>query len=475
MPRSILLALAVMAAAHGAAAQESDSAVVDFVLRPTDDPDSRVDDDIWAWDSAQEDSIPEDELGPPLAGPTTEDPIGPPPAGPLPSEPQRAERRVRGEETDPFAAIGMRIGAFVIRPAIEIGVEATDNVAGTEDKVGAVGLAVAPEINVRGATDRYEIEIDLRGEAISYDREEFNAQTADARARARYEVTSRTALIGEAGYSRTLDDFTDPDTPGGAAERPAVDTFDASLGIEQRFGRVKAELSGFAERAVHEEVLLSGGGLASREELDNTEYGGRLRTAYASGRSLSPFVEVAGGRRDYDRNVDDSGFERESIWGELRGGLIIDRGAKVSGEVSLGYRREDIEDSRLKDLDILLADASILWSPRRLTEVRFDFSTDTMSTSEPGVSASVLYAGRLTLARSLTPRIRAETGAGLEFERSVGDDDRDVTFIGFAGASYAFNRTASLEGRYIYERTESNQPGDDSEAHIVSVRLRLQR
>lgn len=50
-----------------------------------------------------------------------------------------------------------------------------------------------------------------------------------------------------------------------------------------------------------------------------------------------------------------------------------------------------------------------------------------------------------------------------------------MTFNGFAEASYAFSRTASVIARYDYERVESTQPGDDSEAHTVVVRLRLQR
>jgi hypothetical protein len=310
---------------------------------------------------------------------------------------------------------------------------------------------------------------------VAYDREEFDQQTADVRARLRYDFTAATSLHAEAGYARFLEGFGDPDTPGGAAERPAVDNFDAALGVEQRYGRLSTRLTSFVDRAVHEDVPLAGGGVASREELDNTEFGARLRTGYATSASLRPFTEVAVGRRHFDEERDDSGFARSSIWGEMIGGLVIDRGEKLSGEVSAGYRREDIEDERLDDLNVFLANASILWSPRRLTEVRLDLATDVGSTSTPGASASILYAGTLTLSRSMTPRIRGEVGIGLSHEHRIGDDFRDLTFTSFTGASYAFNRTASLEARYVYERTDRNEPGGDFDAHEISVRLRLQR
>ena len=47
----------------------------------------------------------------------------------------------------------------------------------------------------------------------------------------RYDLTSRTSLEGEVGYSYTLDRFTDPDTPENATERPPVHDFDAILGV----------------------------------------------------------------------------------------------------------------------------------------------------------------------------------------------------------------------------------------------------
>ena len=68
---------------------------------------------------------------------------------------------------------------------------------------------------------------------IAYDREEFNEQTAEARAKLRYDLSSATSLEADVGYARFLEGFSDPDTPAAAAERPGVDEFDATLGVEQ--------------------------------------------------------------------------------------------------------------------------------------------------------------------------------------------------------------------------------------------------
>ncbi len=475
------LATAILVAAPfsvfcGSLAQEQpQDQPIDFVIRPGEAIDN-TDDDIWTWDNGEpEPSLLDAPIGPPLAGPTDADEIGPPLAGPEPEPLPVRERRLRRVQEDPFAQRGVNLGAFVIRPAIEIGGSWTDNIVGSAKKESATGLVVAPEINVRSESERYEFEANASAEATYYKDDAFNDQTVDARAKLRYDLSSRTSIFTEANFSRFLEGFSDPDTPNGAAKRPAVDTIEASLGVEQRFGRLSGRLTGFAERSTYADVPLVGGGTLSRSGDDNTEFGVRLRTGYATSASLRPFTEAAVGARIYDDSVDDSGFKRSSVWGELRGGLVIDRGEKLSGEASLGYRRQDIEDDRLQNLNVLLANAAILWSPRRLTEVKLDLSTTVSPTTTPGASATVLYSSTLTLARNLTPRVRGEAGVGFSYEDRIGDNWRDVTLTGFAGASYAFNRTASIEGRYVYTRTDRNEADGKYDTHEVGVRLRLQR
>lgn len=466
---------AVLAVAPRGLAQPAAGAfddLIDFVLRGSED-----EEDIWSWENEPGPSMLETEIGPPLLpllGPNGEEPIGPELAGPDAPADLRERLTAQEEEGDPFAALGVKLGPFMIRPSIEIGVTATNNIEGVEDATAAVGLVVAPEVIVSHEGARSAWELSVGAEAIAYDPDVYDTQSVTVRNTWSYDLTSTTTLTGDGGYARFRENFSDDSTPGAAAERPTVDAYDATLGVEQHFGRLIVNPSGFVERSVHDDVPLIGGGVASRRELDNTEYGGRLRTGVDLG-SVTPFTEVAGGRRDYDQEVDDSGFERSSLWGELIGGLIIDRGDKLSGEVSVGYHHEELEDGSLPDIDALLLNAAVVWSPRRLTEVRVDLFTDTLTSSTAGESGSVLYSGLITVSRRVTPRLLLAVGGGMDHERSVGGDWRDLTFTGFAEASYAFNRIASLTGRYEYERVESSEPGSDSKAHTVGVRLRLQR
>lgn len=471
MLRAVLIA--IMALATTAALAQTSTPNVDFVLRPTQGTGDDSLDDFWNTEPAPVAAGTAAAEASPVTGNVAagRSQAAATPAPPVQTSPPSARKR---DEADPFAATGIALGPFVLRPAIEVGVNATDNPAGTSRKRNAVGVLLAPEINIQTQDTRYKVEANLHADAILYGDKSIDENAADARVKAHYDLTKRTTLQAEAGYSYYLDRYNDPNTPTAAVERPPVHTFDATLGATQKFGRVSVGLSGEAQREIHDDVALAGGGTASLEELNNTEYGLRVRTSYSAGAALTPFVEAAAGRRDYDLTRDSSGLKRSGVWGELRGGLAFDLGTKLNGNVAIGWRHEAPEDSRIGDLDALTAAAAVIWSPRRLTELRFDFSTDVRPTTLADSPGSVLYSGTLTASQKVTSRLRLEAGLGLDYERYIDAGREDTTYSGFAGVNYALNRFAALQARYSYERTNSTDPGADEDANVIGVRVRLQ-
>jgi hypothetical protein len=213
MLRSALLAAFLVAAGASALAQEA-GVDVDFTLRPTE---AQSGDLLDVFPGSLEDGEEPEQrppaspplagptgaevIGPPLAGPTGDDVIGAPLAGPSEAAPLAREaplRQPRREaEAEPFAATGVALGSFVIRPAIEIGVNATDNPAGGAEGETAIGFLVAPEFVARSEDSDHEIEVALRGQGIFYSQEEFDEREGEARVRGRYDLTSRTSLEGE--------------------------------------------------------------------------------------------------------------------------------------------------------------------------------------------------------------------------------------------------------------------------------------
>jgi len=185
-------------------------------------------------------------------------------------------------------------------------------------------------------------------------------------------------------------------------------------------------------------------------------------------------VEARAGTVVYDESVDTAGYRRASSYGQLAGGLIFDLSPKLQGEVSAGWRHQTYDDDRLESLDAPLLAAALMWSRRRLTEVRLDLATTADGTTIPGASGSVTYSAALTAERQLGYRLTAEAGLGLDYRDYVGTDLQETTWSAFGGLAYNLNRYAALVGRYTYERVETD-PGDRRDTNTFSVRLRVKR
>ncbi|MCF1505324.1 outer membrane beta-barrel protein [Afifella sp. H1R] len=507
----VLVPALLIVQANSARAQET-SAPTDFTLRGSDaaDEDTLFQDSGEANNGDTDDATgrraraapppppgqpyptPDAPIGPPPFGPRPDEPIGPPLAGP-PSPPQpeprqrratpkpqldgrRLIRRVVEEEEaeDPYAQVGVRLGTFVLRPTLDLGAIASDNPDGDEQQSWEAGGLVAPTLNLQSDWDRHAVELDLRGTASFYDDHANDDREAEAKFTGRYDISSDTEVNVEAGYLYTLESFTDPDTPSAAVERPAEQNYNAALGVTQRFNRLGMSLRGSFERETYEDVTTASGATISQEDRNNNDYALTGRASYLISPALEPFVEARLGTTRYDESTDAAGYRRDSRWGELTGGVIVNLSPKLAGEIGVGYRHENYDDPRFEDLNAPLATAALLWSPRRLTNVRLDIATTTEGTTIEGASGSVIHSADLTLERRMRHNLFAEAGLGLDYRDYHGVDLTETTWTAFGGLVYDLNRYAALVGRYTYER-KILDPGDTVETNTVSVRLRLKR
>jgi hypothetical protein len=469
MARAACLLLLAFLCPGAALAQDSG---VDLVLRGTEDADA------GPAPPAPRPIGAERELGPPLAGPDGTAAIGPDLLGPTASQPQpqtTAEPPPRDDDADPFAAAGIRLGSFVLRPAIDIGIEASDNIHLSQPQQRAVGWLVAPDIELRSDWDRHEVAFELRGTATYYDDDSLNEVEGRAALAGRYDISQDTSLDAAVATFRGTESFTDPDLPAGAAERPAFRELEAELGAAHDFGRFGVGVRGRVERTEYDDVALVSGGTAGLDDRDNTETELRMRGSYRASPAFEPFVEVAAGRVRYDRARDSAGFARSSAWRELVGGIVVDLGPKLAGEVAVGHRSETFDDPRLEDLDGVLASARLLWSPRRLTQVRLELATNASGSTLAGVAGSLTHSALVAVERRMRHDLTLEAGLSFARETFVGLDRTDDTFGGYAELAYDLNRNLALVGRYEYEQLISDDLCDCATENVVSVRVRLKR
>lgn len=346
------------------------------------------------------------------------------------------------DEEEPFEAVGRRVGTFVLRPAIEFGVAAE---TGDEDRAGPL---VAPEIELRSDWSRHSVTAKLRGSLTAFP--DDVEREAAANLRARLDVGSRSAIGAEAFY------FSGEDEGSLARDEDRdVAVYGASASVTHRFERLGLKASGSVERTVYDDA----------EAADDTRRELRARASYRLRPAFEPFTELSVARVTF-------GGEGEGHVGEMRAGVIVDMGPKLKGEAAVGVERATFDDRDA--VDGLSAAVAMLWSPRRLTDVRLDLFADLEPPENLAASSERVYGGRIGIERRLRSRLTAGAGLAASRRTQVEGEERETAIEADLGLAYDINRAASLIAAYEHERSY-RRIGEDEVENSLSLRLRLER
>lgn len=397
------------------------------------------------------------------------------------------------DEGDLYAAEGIRLGTFVVRPTLEIGLTGTRSVTNT-DTGGAAGVVESSSnsysssnslgLRVNSDWSRHFLELDLSGTlpvGISGDDDD---PTIDAVGTLGLDLSALTSLSLTGFYGYETEDqqsagylaAIDAGAPllSGINE-PATQRYSGTATLDHDFGGLTAQISAAIARLEYGAARLSDGSTISQSDLNSTDYDISLRTGYALSGVLSPFVEVRYGQRVTDDLVDSAGLNRNATNYQLRLGTEIDLAEKLSGEVAVGYGVEQYDDATLADVSGIVADIDLSWSPLRGTDVTLDASTSFVPSGTADVSGSLLYATELGLSHRLTSQLTGTAGVGVSYEAFEGSAADETTLNGSLGLIYNLNRYLALTSRIGHEQTFSSDQAARESTSTVFVGMRLQR
>ncbi|MEK1886297.1 MAG: outer membrane beta-barrel protein [Phyllobacterium sp.] len=386
------------------------------------------------------------------------------------------QRRAIRPDPEPFAPLGIRAGTVTLRPSISTGLRATTNADGSSDGSGA--LLSETRLRARATTDwsRHSAWLDFDG---LYDKsisgEDYSAPNIALRSGFQLDLGERTTVKGEAGYLYRQEDPSAPTTIVGTSNRPAVQDLDANLGVRHEFGKFFADVRGNVNHTTYGDAEFSDGSTISQKDRNNTFASVALRGGFEMSPAIKPFAEVEIGKLMYDEAVDDNGFRRSGMRTGVRGGVELDIREKLSGELALGYLRQDIEDDRLNAVDGLSVDGAIKWSPQRGTDVDIGILTRIEGATAPGDSGSVFYEGTMGIKRQARANLDLKANLFASLRDNKDGTGWDKGFGAEIGATYWFNRFFGLDVSARHELTRSEVETRRTNETSMFVGLTLQR
>lgn len=381
---------------------------------------------------------------------------------------------------NPYAATGLRLGTFDLFPTLEQNVGYSSNADEDENGSGSGFSQTSVGLRLQSNWTIHQFQAEL---GATYQRffngESVDLPTANADASLRldvgrdYTATFRGEydLVTESASSANLD----TGSTATITDRPNVQTLTASAELARIAGRLRFSLRGSLDKTTHEDATLSDGSKLLQRDRDNVLSSATARVSYQTSGAVSPFVEGSIGTRTFDIKVDRNGNQRDGNTYALRGGLQLDFGEKLTGQVAVGYAAEEFKDNNIATLSGLTFDSSLSWSPLRLTTITATATTTLIGSSNVDDNGSILYAGSLGISRQVRPQLNVDANLTVALQDYDTSGRSDVTLGANAGYTYWFNRFVAATSRVSYQTVDSSEAGSSYDVGTVMFGLRFQR
>ncbi|MCJ8309544.1 MAG: outer membrane beta-barrel protein [Rhizobiaceae bacterium] len=383
-------------------------------------------------------------------------------------------------DDSPYDALGIRLGTFTLFPVLTQSIGTTTN--GSASNTGSNATFSQTEVRVSGQSDwaLHELRGDIGGSYQTYlngDVEDFSALDANLELRLdhSYDITTRFGASYDLTTESAESDNLSVPTPLFVTEDPDVHRLSGFAEIEKQAGRASGRLRGTITHATYEDASISDGSSLSQDDRANTLFELEARAGYEVSETFQPFVEASLGSRHHTKEIDRNGNRRDSIVYALRGGVAFDQGDKLSGEISLGYSSEKFDDSAIDDLNGFTVDASINWSPQRLTTITTTAQTEFTGSTNANEAGSVTYALTVGINHDLRPNLSLNASVLASLRDYDGSGRQDELLQAQIGAEWRLNRTAAIVATLGHEIQDSTDAASSYDATTARIGLRLQK
>ncbi|WP_374831919.1 outer membrane beta-barrel protein [Paenochrobactrum pullorum] len=391
--------------------------------------------------------------------------------------PQEPEQGSGGRpETDPYAALGIRSGSFILRPTLEQGLRVTSNANNSSTGRSAVLSETQLRLGIQTDLSRHAAFFNLSGNWVkNISGDHVSEPFLFINSGLRLDIDSLSRLDLGFDYMLRRESASSPNSLAIADENPLLHTLTGKIGFQREgallFGRADAQF----DRNIYGDADLIGGGTISQSDRNNNYVSAKLRGGFQVSAALKPFVEVEAGKRFYDDKYDHNGFQRSGDQYSVNAGLMFDMGEKFNGEFSVGYLRAQLDDDRLRNIDGLAFNALVNWSPQRGTDVALNARTLVEGATAANVSGSLLYLANLEVKHQVRSNLMLTAGLDTRIRDNKDNTGFDYTYGAQIGATYSINRLVALNARLRHEQMRSDLASREYKSNSIYVGIKLQR
>jgi hypothetical protein len=374
-----------------------------------------------------------------------------------------------------YDAKGLPLGGFRLRPALDIGATATDNVFATQaGKENDIYYSITPSFDLKSDWSRHQIE--LKGSLTRYQYSKHSSESRtdwDIGASARIDVLRGTMIEGASSYSMSHEPRYSPDQPGGAKRPTEFSLAHSEVTFTHQPNRFGISLGANFDRFDFSPTPLIGGGEFNNDDRNRDQYGVFAKVSYAVTPDMGVFLRGAYDQHRYDQNIDHNGFDRDSNAYHVGAGLEFFPTHLIKGELFGGYVNESFKKP-FNNTSAFDYGAKLTWYATPLMTLHLTASRMFNDTTIIGASATDDQSFGASLDYELLRNLILQTSVNYT-DRKFDGITRDDKYLEAAfNAKWLINRYMSANIGYVYTNRNSSVPGQDFTDNAVMAGLHLQ-
>jgi hypothetical protein len=381
-------------------------------------------------------------------------------------------------EPDPYAALGIRAGSFILLPSLDFSGAASTNPEHVPGGPPAAYVVAAPELIVRSDWERHSLTADIAGSWTQFTQDlvpSLNVPYMNSRVDGRIDVTRDTAINLQLRGIINTDNPGSPNTRAGVAQLPINFDVGQTVGITQQFNRLSVSVKGAFDRTTYNPSLLTDGEYSSNADRNFDQYGGIGRIAYEIDPGLQPFVQVEGNQRVHDEPFDRNNLQRESVGGAAKVGTAVNMFGSLTGEMAIGYAERVYKDPTLPIVGGVVGDGAVLWQPTALTSAKLSVTSQIYETTFNNASAQFSRDLTLEVDHAFRYWLIGILKGGYGNDVYPGSGLQDNRWFASVGAVYKLTREWQLNATVRQDWQIATQPTFTYNATSVLLGMRVQR
>ncbi len=379
---------------------------------------------------------------------------------------------------DPYAALGIRAGSFLLYPSLDLSAAYTTNAEHGPGSPGTAYFIAAPELKVQSDWNEHSLSADIIGSYTAYTADltpSLDVPFLNSKVDFRYDLTRDTALNTELRYIVSSDNPGSPNLQAQLAKLPLNFDVGDTLGITQQLGRLSLSLKGAFDRATYDDSVLTDGTTSSNADRNFDQYAGIGRVSYELDPGLKPYVEVGVDQRVHDEQFDRSGLQRDSTGSYVMVGTAVDRFGTLTGEMGVGYVDRVYRDVTLPNIDGIIASGTVIWQPTGLTTAKLSATSQIYETVLDGASGEFSRDLNLEVDHAFRSWLIGILKTGWGNDTYVGLPLLDNRYFVSVGINYKFTRELSISAQIREDWQIATETAFSYQATSFLFGLHLQR